>query len=242
MEWELYRRRVTVFVGHFGSGKTEIALNAALELGASGSPLALADLDVVKPYFRSRSARAILKAEGIELLAPTGANVHADLPIIVPQIRSHLRRDHSRLIMDVGGDDVGARVLGSLSDVIPRADTDCFLVLNFRRPGTPDPETAVTVIREIEAVGRVPVSGLISNTHLMDETTPEVVVDGYRLALQTARLACVPLMAVTVGKGLIAELDETKFECPVVAMRRIVLPPFAQDIQRRTTGPLFVVN
>ena len=242
MEWELYRRRVTVFVGHFGSGKTEIALNAALELGASGSPLALADLDVVKPYFRSRSARAILKAEGIELLAPTGANVHADLPIIVPQIRSHLRRDHSRLIMDVGGDDVGARVLGSLSDVIPRADTDCFLVLNFRRPGTPDPETAVTVIREIEAVGRVPVSGLISNTHLMDETTPEVVVDGYRLALQTARLAGVPLMAVTVGKGLIAELDETKFECPVVAMRRIVLPPFAQDIQRRTTGPLFVVN
>jgi hypothetical protein len=242
MEWELYRRRVTVFVGHFGSGKTEIALNAALELGASGSPLALADLDVVKPYFRSRSARAILKAAGIELLAPTGANVHGDLPIIVPQIRSHLRRDHSRLIMDVGGDHVGARVLGSLSDVIPHADTDCFLVLNFRRPGTPDPAKALTVIREIEAVGRLPVSGLISNTHLMDETTPAVVVDGYRQALQTARLADVPLVAVTVGEGLIAEIDKTEFECPVVAMRRIVLPPFAQDVVRRTTGPLFVVN
>ena len=242
MEWGLYRRRVTVFVGHFGSGKTEIALNAALDLGASTSSLALADLDVVKPYFRSRSARAILEAAGIELLAPTGANVHADLPIIVPQIRSHLRQDHSRLIMDVGGDDVGARVLGSLSDVISPADTDCFLVLNFRRPGTPDPQKAVTVIREIEAVGRLPVSGLISNTHLMDETTPEVVVDGYRLALQTARLANVPLVAVTVGEGLVAELDETKFECPVVALRRIVLPPFAQDVVRRTTGPLFVVN
>jgi len=238
----LYRRRVTVFVGHYGSGKTEIALNAALELAGSGSSLALADLDVVKPYFRSRSARAILDAAGIELLAPTGANVHSDLPIIVPQIRSHLRQDHSRLIMDVGGDDVGARVLGSLSDVIPRADTDCILVLNFRRPGTPDPQHAVTVIREIEAVGRLPVSGLISNTHLMDETTPEVVVEGYRLALETARLAHVPLVAVTVGEGLIAELDESKFECPVVAMRRIVLPPFAQDVRRRTTGPLFVVN
>jgi len=233
---------VTVFVGHYGSGKTEIALNAALELAGSGSSLALADLDVVKPYFRSRSARAILDAAGIELLAPTGANVHSDLPIIVPQIRSHLRQDHSRLIMDVGGDDVGARVLGSLSDVIPRADTDCVLVLNFRRPGTPDPQNAVTVIREIEAVGRLPVSGLISNTHLMDETTPEVVVDGYRRALETARLADVPLVAVTVADGLIEELDESKFECPVVAMRRIVLPPFAQDVQRRTTGPLFVVN
>lgn len=242
MEWELHRRRVTAFVGHFGSGKTEIALNWALELAASGSAVALADLDVVKPYFRSRSARAILTAAGIELLAPTGANIHADLPIIVPQIRSHLRRDGSLLIMDVGGDDAGARVLGSLSDVISRADTDCFLVLNFRRPGTPDPQKAVTMIREIEAVGRLPVSGLISNTHLMDETTPEVVLDGYRQALQTARLADVPLVAVTIGEALVAELDESNFECPVVAMRRIVLPPFAQDVQRRTTGPLFVVN
>ena len=238
----MYRRRVTVFVGHFGSGKTEIALNAALELAGSGSSVALADLDVVKPYFRSRSARAMLDAAGIDLLAPTGANVHSDLPIIVPQIRSHLRRDHSRLIVDVGGDDVGARVLGSLSDVVPHADTDCFLVLNFRRPGTPDPQSAVRVIREIEAVGRLPVSGLISNTHLMDETTPEVVVEGYHRALETARLADVPLVAVTVGEDLVAELDATAFDCPVVAMRRIVLPPFAQDIERRTTGPLFVVN
>lgn len=242
MEWELHRRRVTAFVGHFGSGKTEIALNWALELAASGSAVALADLDVVKPYFRSRSARAILRAAGIELLAPTGANIHADLPIIVPQIRSHLRRDGSLLIMDVGGDDAGARVLGSLSDVTSRADTDCFLVLNFCRPGTPDPQKAVAMIREIEAVGRLPVSGLISNTHLMDETTPEVVLDGYRQALQTARLADVPLVAVTIGEALVAELDESDFECPVVAMRRIVLPPFAQDVQRRTTGPLFVVN
>ena len=110
----MYQRRVTVFVGHFGSGKTEIALNGALELAAAGSSVTVADLDVVKPYFRSRSARAILSDAGVDLLAPTGANVHADLPIIVPQIRSCLRDEHSRLILDVGGDDLGARVLGSL--------------------------------------------------------------------------------------------------------------------------------
>ena len=87
----MYQKRVTVLVGHFGSGKTEIALNGALDLAAAGLRVTLADLDVVKPYFRSRSARAILSDAGIELVAPTGANVHADLPIIVPQIRSHLR-------------------------------------------------------------------------------------------------------------------------------------------------------
>ena len=238
----MYRRRVTVFVGHFGSGKTEIALNGALELAAAGSRVTLADLDVVKPYFRSRSARAILSDVGVDLLAPTGANVHADLPIIVPQIRSYLRDESCRLIMDVGGDDVGARVLGSLSDVIPFDDTDCLLVLNFRRPSTPDPERAVAMVREIEAVGRVPVSGLISNTHLMDETTPEVVLDGYRLALETARLAETPLVAVTVSADLAAVLAAEEFECPVVPLRRIVKPSFAQTLELRTTGPLFVVN
>jgi hypothetical protein len=238
----LYRKRVTILVGHFGSGKTEIALNGALELAAAGMRVTLADIDVVKPYFRSRSARAILSDAGIELLAPTGANVHADLPIIVPQIRSHLRDSDRRLIMDVGGDDVGARVLGSLSDVVPFDETDCLLVLNFRRPSTPDPEHALRMIREIEAVGRVPVSGLISNTHLMGETTPAVVIDGYRQAAETARLAEVPLVAVTVSEDLIADVRQEDFECPVVSMRRIVIPPFAQSHDRRATGPLFVVN
>jgi len=238
----LYRKRVTVLVGHFGSGKTEIALNGALELAAGGVRVTLADLDVVKPYFRSRSARAVLSEAGIELLAPTGANVHADLPIVVPQIRSHLRDSSCRLIMDVGGDEVGARVLGSLSDVVPVDDTDCLLVLNFRRPSTPDPQRALQMVREIEAVSRVPVTGLISNTHLMGETTPAVVLDGYRLAVETARLAEVPVVAVTVTEDLAADLRAEEFECPVVTMRRIVMPPFAQNHELRTTGPLFVVN
>lgn len=238
----MFRKRVTVFVGHFGSGKTEIALNGALHLAASGVPVTLADLDVVKPYFRSRSARAILGDAGIELLAPTGANVHADLPIIVPQIRSHLRNDRGHLIMDVGGDDVGARVLGSLSDVVPLDDTECLLVLNFRRPSTPDPDAAVIMVREIEAVGQVPVTGLISNTHLMDETTADVVLEGYRMALETARSAGIPLTAITVNGAMAAELKAEELECPVVAMRRIVRPPFMQSQKRRTTGPLFVVS
>jgi hypothetical protein len=233
---------VTLFVGHFGSGKTEIALNGALELAAAGMRITLADLDVVKPYFRSRSARAILADAGIELLAPTGANVHADLPIIVPQIRSHLRDPHRRLIMDVGGDDVGARVLGSLSDVVPIDDTDCLLVLNFRRPSTPDPERALQMIREIEAVGRVPVTGLISNSHLMGETTPAVVIDGYHRAVETGRLADIPVVAVTVTADVAADLREEPFECPVISMRRVVVPPFAQSQKTRTSGPLFVVN
>ncbi len=236
----MFDSRVTVLVGHFGSGKTEIALSSAMELAGRGVPVTMADLDVVKPYFRTRSARAILAEAGIELLAPEGEYIHADLPIIVPQIRSHLRESGRRLIVDVGGDDVGARVLGSLSDVVPAAETECLLVLNFRRPSTPDPDGAVKMVREIEAVGRLPVAGLISNTHLMDETTTDVIMDGLELAMKTGEQLNIPVLAVAAA-GLVADEIEGMTDLPVIRLRRIVAPPF--DVPRqRTTGPLFVVN
>ena len=238
----MFDRRNTLLVGHFGSGKTEIALNGALELAARGSAVTLADLDVVKPYFRSRSARAVLAAAGIRLLAPTGENVYADLPIIVPQIRQALRDARCRLVGDVGGDDTGARVLGSLSDVIPVDETDCLVVLNFRRPSTTSPSEAAAMVRSIELVARVPVTGLVSNTHLMGETTRDVVLDGHRMALEAARELDLPVVAVAVDERTARDLPEAELDCPLLVLRRLVLPPFEQTRQQRTSGPLFVVS
>jgi hypothetical protein len=238
----LFSRRVTLLVGHFGSGKTEIALNGALVLAADGARVTLADLDVVKPYFRLRSARAILSDAGVRLLAPTGENVHADLPIVVPQIRQALRDEGCKLIADVGGDDTGARVLGSLSDVVPPEDTHCLVVLNFRRPSTTSPPEAVAMVRAIEAVARVPVTGLVSNTHLMRETTPQVVLGGYRMAEEAGHELDLPVVAVTVSEETATELGGSELDCPLLILRRLVLPPFEQSHQQRTSGPLFVVN
>jgi hypothetical protein len=238
----LFDRRVTLLAGHFGSGKTEIALNGALEMAAGGATVTLADLDVVKPYFRSRSARAVLAAAGVRLLAPTGEHVHADLPIIVPQIRQALRDPRCRLIGDVGGDDTGARVLGSLSDVMPLEQTHCLVVLNFRRPSTQTPAEAVAMVRAIEEVARFPVTGLLSNTHLLRETTADVVLDGYRMAVEAGERLGLPVMAVTVGEANVADLGSHTFACRMIVLRRLVLPPFEQAPQQRTSGPLFVVN
>ncbi len=238
----MFDRRVTLLVGHFGSGKTEIALNGALDMAAKGSTVTLADLDIVKPYFRSRSARAVLAAAGIRLLAPTGENVHADLPIIVPQIRQALRDPHCRLIADVGGDDTGARVLGSLSDVVPSEETHCLVVLNFRRPSTPNPTEAVVMVRAIETVARLSVTGLVSNTHLMGETTTDVVLDGYRMAMEAAGVLDLPLVAITVDEDTAHGISEAELDCPLLVLRRLVLPPFEQTREQRTSGPLFVVN
>ena len=238
----MYDRRITILVGSFGSGKTEIALNGALALAASGRPVTLADLDVVKPYFRSRAARAILDEAGIRLLAPTGETTHADLPIVVPQVRAALRDPSCRLVIDVGGDDTGARVLGSLSDVMPVADTQVLVVLNFRRPATSGAEEAAAMVRQIEAAARVTVTGLVSNTHLMRETTPRVVLEGHRMAVATADILGIPVVAVTATSDVAADLAGEELGCPVVVLQRIVLPPFEQPPQTRTMGPLFVVN
>lgn len=239
----MFDKRVTIIVGHFGSGKTEIAVNGALALAGDGVPVTLVDLDVVKPYFRSRAARATMAEHGVALIVPTGDNIFADLPIIVPQVRAVLRDSARRVVFDVGGDDTGARALGSLSDVFPPLDeTEHLAVLNFRRPFTDTVATAVAMVREIEAAARLPVTGVISNTHLLAETTPEIVLEGLVLAHETAERLGVPVAAVAVEVGLAAEIEAAHPGCPVLPLKRVLLPPFARTKQQRATGPLFVLT
>lgn len=242
MGGDVFARRVTVLVGHFGSGKTEIAINAALDLVTMGRRPVLVDLDVVKPYFRSRSARHLMKEKGVRVIAPGGDNVYADLPVILPEIRTLLRDGSSQLILDAGGDPTGARVLGSLMDAIADEETDTLAVLNFRRPFTESVKDAVTMVRQIEAASRRPVTGVVSNTHLMTETTPELVLEGYRLTRAAAAELGVRVAAVAITQTLQPGLDTEQFECQILPLRRIVKPPFETDGSRRTSGPLFVLN
>ncbi len=230
---------MTVLVGHFGSGKTEIAINGALDLARRGEKVILADLDVVKPYFRSRSARHILADAGVELIAPEGEHVHADLPIIVPQVRDALRTPRRKIILDIGGDGTGARVLGSLGDVLPSEGIEILVVLNFSRPSTPDPEGAVAMVREIEGVAGVRATGLVSNTHMMDETTVETITSGAEMAMETGRRLDLPVVAAAVQDTLSINGD---LPCPEFVLHRIVRPPFEALQHTRTTGPLFVLN
>lgn len=242
LESVLFRKRVTILAGHFGSGKTEIALNGALDLAVTGASVSLVDLDVVKPYFRSRSGREHLSRGGVRLVAPEGDYYSSDLPIILPQIRGVLADESQRIVMDAGGDDTGARVVGSLTDAIPSDETEFLLVLNFRRPFTPDVEAAITMVREIEEKARMAVTGLVSNTHLMGETTREIILEGYVQSKETSRRLGIPLAAVTIEKSQAKAIEPGDFDCPVCVMTRIVKPFFDEDREQRTIGPLFVVG
>jgi hypothetical protein len=237
----MFSERVTVLVGHFGSGKTEIAVNGVLALAADGCRPVLVDLDVVKPYFRSRAAREFLAEGGVDLVAPEGENLFADLPAVVPQVRAVCNDLRRRVVIDVGGDDTGARVLGSIGDVLRDQGVGFDIVLNFRRPFTPDVDSAVAMTREIEAAARVRVTGVVSNTHLMHETTPAIVREGFDLANATAGRLGVPVLAVVIEEGLVAACGA--FPCPVMALRRVVRPPFDPEAYPvRKSGPIFQLN
>ncbi len=237
----MLERRISILVGHFGSGKTEIALNLALQLATRRDDVVLVDLDVVKPYFRSRSAREFMAGRGVRVVAPTGELAHADLPIVLPEVRRVLQDPDCRVLVDAGGDPVGARALGSLADVVRADEAELLVVLNFRRPSTTSVDEAVAMVRAIEAASRLAVTGLISNTHLLGETTAEVVRRGLALARQTGERLGVPVVAVGCDEPTAASLGDGALGCPVVTLARLIAPPFASYARRRL-GPVFALN
>lgn len=238
----LFESRVTVFAGHFGSGKTELALNASIAAARAGHRTALVDLDVVKPYFRSRSAQAVLAEHGVELVAPQGDLMTADLPVVCADVRARFADRSVKVFVDAGGNDVGVKALSSVLDALPAQDASVLLVLNFRRPLTPDVPSAIAMARAIEGAARLKFTGVISNTHLIRETTPSVVLEGYGKALEVASQMGLPLLAVSVEKPLAGEVRERDPSCPLLAVERFVRPPFEKkepELKVRKVGPIF---
>ena len=187
---------VTVLVGHFGAGKSEIAVNLAFGWRERGDEVAIVDLDVVKPYFRSRLLRDEMAARGITLVVPQDDRFYADLPIVVPEVRGAVGRamaGHGRAILDVGGADVGSRVLGSIAGLDDPARTDVIFVVNGNRPFADSPDAVIAMLREVERAAKLRVTGLAANTHLINETTHDTVIAGLDLAGAVSRATGLPV-------------------------------------------------
>jgi hypothetical protein len=232
--------RAVLFVGHFGSGKTEVAVNCAVGLAAAGRAVSLVDLDVVKPYFRCRLVKETLQSRHVEVVVPGGELFFSDLPIVLPEVRGLLERAGAEriVICDIGGDDSGARVVASIADALPR-QMELLLVVNGRRPLT---QTALAVERtrqEIEAAARLPVTGLVANTHLLGETTAEIVLEGVVLVEEVARRSGLPVRLVTARRQLADEVAAAVavrgVGAPVLALERFILPPF-ERLRRQGTA------
>lgn len=214
-----------MLVGAFGSGKTEVAVNLALRWAREGRRVQLADLDLVNPYFRSREARALLEEAGVRVVAPPGAQAFADLPIVLPEIRGLLTPPEGVVsLLDVGGDDVGARVLSSFRPVLREGAYELWQVVNARRPFTSTVEGCLRMRDELERATRLHVTGLVGNTHLIDATTLETLREGWALAEAAARAAGVPLRFHTAAGALAEEPEILALPAPLLRLERRMRP------------------
>jgi len=221
--------RLVMIAGNFGSGKTEVSVNLALHLSATGHRVQIADLDLVNPYFRCREAADLMASHDIRVVVPPGAQVWADLPIILPEIRGMLHPpDGTITLFDVGGDDVGARALSAFRPAMGDAPYELWQVVNSKRPFTSTVEGCLTMRHALEAASRFTVTGLVANSHLIDETTPEAVLEGWRLAREVSRETGLPVRAVAVMGSMAdaAALDE--IDAPILRLERYMLPPWLQ--------------
>ena len=200
-------KRITIICGHYGSGKTSVALNLAFYLKKTHAKVTVADLDIVNPYFRARDGEAALRDAGIRLICSPFANSNLDVPAL-PQELYAITDDRSyRYVLDIGGDDRGALALGRLSAaVVTENDYETVLVVNRFRPLTRTASEALEVLREIETASGIRFCGIVNNSNLGVETTAQTVLDSLDYAEEISRIAGLPIAATTVREDLCAEL------------------------------------
>ena len=192
-------KRITLLCGHYGSGKTNIAVNMALDLRRQKEDVAIADLDIVNPYFRTRDSQEELEQAGIRLIVSPYANSNLDIPALPQEMYALVDDQRLSAIVDVGGDDRGAYALGRLSPAIREENNyDMFLVVNRFRPLTPDAPSTAEVLHEIEAAASLKFTGIINNSNLAAGTTPEDILSSVHYAEEVSALTGLPVVLTSV--------------------------------------------
>ena len=224
---EMLDRRFAVLVGNYGSGKTELSLNLALQCAGQGSTT-LVDLDIVNPYFRSGEKAEERKAAGIRVLTPTFAMSTVDIPALPAEIQSVFETPCDRVIFDVGGDDTGAAALGRYAPSFAkeRGNTLVALVVNCMRPLTQTAEDIVDLARRIEMRGRMKIDVIINNTNLADKTEPDMLIAGDEIIREAAKQLGVTRV---IASGMPAVLDKAGLD-DACAMQRHMAPEWMEEL------------
>jgi hypothetical protein len=221
-----FQNRLIIITGNFGSGKTEVAVNLSIELAKHYPEINIADLDVVNPYFRCREAKKQMEEHNVTVVIPEVQYFYADLPIVTPRIRSVLNDLESKTILDVGGDPVGARILRSFHNHLVNSDYDFFFVVNKNRPFSDTLGGCRKLIKDIEEASELKITGLISGTHLIEETSIDMIYDGYEFTRDVSNDLGIPISFVTIMDDLFPKLDRTQISEPILVLKRLMLPPW----------------
>jgi hypothetical protein len=222
---------IVVIVGNYGSGKTEVSINLAVNRKRAGLDVRVADLDLVNPYFRTREARAQLSELGIDVVLPPEKYLQADLPILSPVIAGLIRRPSQLTLIDAGGDDVGATVLATLAEPFRDKRVHVLQIVNPFRPFTDTMSGCLKMRDDIEKASKMTVSGIVGNANLIDETVVEDIYKGYDFVKALSDESRLPLEFITVAIELLPEIDVERFSCPVLPIERQLVPPWKKAVK-----------
>ena len=202
----LLSRRITIIAGHYGSGKTEFAVNYVKKLRESvDGRVAIADLDIVNVYFRSREKKEELEEKGIQVIASNLDTAVADVPAVSGAMTMPVINKEYQYVVDLGGNDVGTLVLGRIKPLLDHAEADFFMVVNAYRPNTSTPEGIIEQMENLEYAAGLKVTGFINNTNLVRETTAECLLHGDEVLKEVTKRTGVPVKYVSYVKDVMTE-------------------------------------
>ena len=206
----MFEKRISIFTGHFGSGKTEVAVNYAFKMNEIYNKVAILDFDIVNPFFRTTDVRKELECRGIRVITPMYANTNVDVPSLPPEINMLFEDKEYKVVFDVGGDDIGAKVLSRYNESILQDDYEMYFVINIRRPMTLSEKGIEEMIRDIEGSSRLKVAKLVNNTNLLRDTTAEEVREGGRMIQKVSGKLGIPIGFISGLKPVMEKLNMAK--------------------------------
>lgn len=199
-------KRIRIITGHYGSGKTEFAVNYVRKLRESvDGKVAIADLDIVNVYFRSREKKDELEAKGIQVIASNLDTAVADVPAVSGAMTMPVINKDYQYVVDLGGNDVGTLVLGRIKPLLDHAEADFFMVVNAYRPNTSTPEGIIEQMENLEYAAGLKVTGFINNTNLVRETTAECLLHGDEVLKEVTKRTGVPVKYVSYVRDVMTE-------------------------------------
>lgn len=205
---------MTVICGHYGAGKTNFAINCAIDAAKNGKSVTIVDMDIVNPFFTTSEYADVLQKEGVKVISPSFAMTNLDIPALPASMYSIFDTD-DEVILDAGGDDVGATILGRFSRNIVERGYEMLYVTNMYRPMTSDPEDSVGILREIESACGLKATAVINNSHLKEMTTVSTITDSLQYAKDVSRSAGIPLRFSAVPRHMIGELSADECFYPI---------------------------
>lgn len=217
--------RLKIIIGAYGSGKSEISVNLALRMRRENpsDKVLLADLDIVNPFYRSSDANKVLQDNDIRLISPMYANSNVDAPVLSGEVYVIFDDDSYRGVFDIGGEDMGATILGSMKTRLDNTDAELLMAVNTRRPFTSNADEIIIMASELQEASKMKITGFINNTNILEQTTPSDILEGEKILLEVSDRTGIPLVMTTIMDGVMTEDELKQIKAPeVMKMRRTI--------------------